>query len=121
MSSINLALGTEVDLKQDLMNVLLHEDAKWGAEDFDFEVAQPVVHPAPQFLQPDHQPQLRLPSISSSWHPDHIPSHIISSAVWDSYGEPHRLGYQGYHDPNSVQSTNNNWQSYMQTLSFPIS
>ncbi|XPS69220.1 hypothetical protein M3J07_001488 [Ascochyta lentis] len=58
------------DLRQRLMDILLHPEARWAPGDFDLPVEQqmqPILEPIPQFLQPAHQPQMRLPSISSSW------------------------------------------------------
>ncbi|KAH7083367.1 hypothetical protein BKA63DRAFT_151896 [Paraphoma chrysanthemicola] len=50
------------DLRHDLMSILNHEEARWGPGDFD--LPQQTV---PQFLQPAHQPQMRLPSLSALW------------------------------------------------------
>ena len=74
--AIQTALGSQQDLKQDLMNILFHGDADWGTGDFDFSCHQPFnvnppnvnpPSPSPRFLQPTHQPQMQLPSISPAW------------------------------------------------------
>ncbi|RMZ74636.1 cytosine deaminase [Pyrenophora seminiperda CCB06] len=64
--AIRMALGNQEDLKQDLMNVLFHRDADWGMGDFDFSYHPPANPPSsnPHFLQPTHQPQTHLPSMS---------------------------------------------------------
>lgn len=52
------------------MDILRHPAAEWAPGDFDLPTEQPMqslVESAPQYLQPAHQPQMRLPSISSSW------------------------------------------------------
>ncbi|EMD93481.1 hypothetical protein COCC4DRAFT_132718 [Bipolaris maydis ATCC 48331] len=61
--TINHALGHHRDLKQDLMKVLYHPEAKWQTGDFELEPHQPMHSPTPSFLQPVHQPQIRLPPI----------------------------------------------------------
>ncbi|KAE8836647.1 hypothetical protein PTNB73_04604 [Pyrenophora teres f. teres] len=67
--AIRIALGSQTDLKQDLMNILFHGDADWGMGDFNFSCHQPANPPipSPPFLQPAHQPQMHLPSISPTW------------------------------------------------------
>ena len=69
--AIQIALGSQQDLKQDLMNILFHGDADWGTGDFDFSCHQSfnVNPPSPstRFLQPTHQPQMQLPSVSPAW------------------------------------------------------
>ena len=68
--AIRLTLGDQADLKQDLLNILFHKDADWRMGDFDFGSHQPFSQgsPSPQFLQPAHQPQMRLPPISPLWY-----------------------------------------------------
>lgn len=46
------------------MTVLDHSNARWDREDFD---VLPLQQPAPRFLQPDHEPKMRLSSIASPW------------------------------------------------------
>ena len=50
------------------MDILRHPAARWGPDDFDLPI-QPSMHTslesAPQYLQPVHEPQIRLPSFSS--------------------------------------------------------
>ncbi|KAJ4361224.1 hypothetical protein N0V95_002107 [Ascochyta clinopodiicola] len=60
------------DLRQGLMDILLHPEAKWTPGDFDLPNEQqmrPILGSTPQFLQPAHQPQIQLPSLSSRWFP----------------------------------------------------
>jgi hypothetical protein len=83
-------LGDQQDLKQDLMKVLMHGEASWAPDDFDFD--QSVVQTSPQFLLPDHQPRIRLPSISPSWYTNHQPHQSVSPAMLGGYGEYHGFG-----------------------------
>ncbi|KAI4686074.1 uncharacterized protein J4E88_003911 [Alternaria novae-zelandiae] len=81
--AIRNTLGDHADLKQDLLNILFHREADWGVGDFDFGFRQPLEQPSPspQFLQPAHQPQMRLPRISPLWHED---DHTYYSQPWSS-------------------------------------
>jgi hypothetical protein len=100
MNKMMEVLGDQSDLKRDLMSVLFHPDADWAPDDFDFDFHQPrpITQPSPQFLQPDHQLQMRLPPISPSWNTDHHTHQSISPAVLGGYGEP-----QGFHHSVSPQ------------------
>jgi hypothetical protein len=100
MNKMMEVLGDQSDLKRDLMSVLFHPDADWAPDDFDFDFHQPrpITQPSPQFLQPDHQLQMRLPPISPSWNTDHQTHQSISPAVLGGYGEP-----QGFHHSVSPQ------------------
>jgi hypothetical protein len=52
------------------MDFLMLPAAEWHFDDFDLPMEQPrmsFVGSTPQFLQPAHEPQMRLPSISSNW------------------------------------------------------
>jgi hypothetical protein len=89
--AIRLTLGAHEDLKQDLMNVLFHGEADWGVGDFDFSGPDAQSCP-PQFLQPVHQPQMRLPSISSSWYPTHQTFPIFDHTTLSSYNGTHSPG-----------------------------
>ncbi|KAH6865597.1 hypothetical protein BKA58DRAFT_224484 [Alternaria rosae] len=81
--AIRHTLGDHADLKQDLLNILFHREADWGVGDFDFGFRQPLEQPSPspQFLQPAHQPQMRLPPISPLWHEV---GHAYYSQPWSS-------------------------------------
>ena len=83
--AIRLTLGDQADLKQDLLNILFHREADWGVGDFDFGSHQPSsqTSPSPQFLQPVHQPQMRLPPISPSWYDERhsCPSNHLTGVV----------------------------------------
>ncbi|KAH3918947.1 hypothetical protein HBH56_026790 [Parastagonospora nodorum] len=67
ISTISEALGNHHDLKRDLQNILDHQDARWGAGDFDNLPLALVEGQPPQFLQPVHEPQMRHPFLSSPW------------------------------------------------------
>ncbi|KAJ8114888.1 hypothetical protein OPT61_g3332 [Boeremia exigua] len=85
------------DLRHQLMNVFMHPGADWAPDDFDlpFEApTQPLVEPAPQFLHPAHQPQIRLPSISSSW---------FTPAPTDQ--SPGQMAFSGYDVYNTMVSS----------------
>ncbi|EUC45062.1 hypothetical protein COCMIDRAFT_96612 [Bipolaris oryzae ATCC 44560] len=62
--AITQALGHHKDLKEDLMKILYHPEAEWQTGDFEFEPHQPMHSPTPNFLQPVHQPQIRLPPMT---------------------------------------------------------
>lgn len=72
------------------MDILMHPAAKWDPDSLNLDIEktkQPCAEPVPQFLQPAHQPQLRLPSISSSWLAmpqfDQLPSQMTFSSYDD--------------------------------------
>jgi hypothetical protein len=111
------ALGDQADLRQDLMNVLIHTDAKWAPDDFDFDRPGLVARPAPPFLQPDHQPQMRLPPICPSWYADHQVHQSTSPAVLDGYG-----GHQGFgHSVSPLMHQIPNQFHYPNAFTSPIS
>lgn len=50
------------------MDILMHPAARWGPDDFDLPTQPPMqttLETAPHYLQPTHEPQIRLPSFSS--------------------------------------------------------
>ena len=104
--AIRIALGSQEDLKQNLMNILFHGEAEWGMGDFDFSCRQPFhvnpPSPSPRFLQPTHQPQTQLPSISPAWfegsqaYPSSIPA-ITGGYVGN-------LGYGQSASPSTLQT-----------------
>ncbi|KAH7068730.1 hypothetical protein FB567DRAFT_158057 [Paraphoma chrysanthemicola] len=61
-SIISDTIRNHDDLRHDLLAILNHEEARWAPGDFDLPQ-----EPVPQFLQPAHQPQMRLPSLSTLW------------------------------------------------------
>ena len=72
----------------------MHPAAKWHPDDFDLPTEQSTQAPleiAPQFLQPAHQPQMRLPSLTSSWFPLPGPVQMDRSATLTMLN-----GYNGY-------------------------
>ncbi|KAJ4371464.1 hypothetical protein N0V83_004681 [Neocucurbitaria cava] len=116
LSSITLTLRDQDDIKQDLMNVLYHKDAKWGADDFDFD--QLVAQSCPQFLQPAHEPQMRLPPISSLY-PNRLAVQSINPAVLNVYGGLATLANDVYSGPIFAQHGNPNWTAPAQVPSSP--
>ncbi|KAL1801455.1 hypothetical protein ACET3X_001797 [Alternaria dauci] len=94
--AIRLALGDQADLKQDLLNILFHREADWGVGDFDFGSHELPSQgsPSPQFLQPAHQPQMRLPPISPLWYeaghayPPVHPTGAVGSGNHGGFGMP---------------------------------
>lgn len=114
------------DLRQQLMDIIMHPAADWAHGDFDLpteQSMQPLMESTPQYLQPAHQPQMRLPSISSSWFPmpqvDQSPSHL-------SFG-----GYDEFNSMISSPSTNlaplhlpyptsNLWMDHNMELTYPV-
>lgn len=76
------------DLRQELMDILMHPVARWGPDDFDLPAqrsTQPPLETAPQFLQPAHEPQMRLPSFSS-WFPLPQNDQSASLTMFNGYG-----------------------------------
>jgi len=63
LSIISSVTEDHHDLIESLMRILYHGASSWSPEDFDLP-------PAPQFLQPAHELQMRLPSVSTLWQPD---------------------------------------------------
>lgn len=71
------------------MDILIHKDARWGPGDFDLPTEQPFqsfCESTPQFLEPTHQPQMRLPSFSSIWLPLPQVNQSASPAMVNSNG-----------------------------------
>lgn len=69
-------LGDGNDLWNAFADVFNHKDAHWSPGDFQLPEddhptppAASAVHTSPEFLQPQHQPQVRMPSISAPWQP----------------------------------------------------
>lgn len=132
-SAIFLTLGNHDNLKEDLMDVLFHKDANWGPGDFDLNQcftplrrlpqSQPQLQPAPEFLQPEHQPQVRMPSMFPAWYSAPQTIQSISPAMLNRYG-----GYAGleHHEPElrepqHVQYENHSWPLQTQFgISSPI-
>lgn len=119
ISVIILALGEQDDLRRDLMDVLYHKDARWGVGDFDF--GQTPSQAIPQFLQPIHQPQLRLPPISPSWSMDYLSTQTVNPATLNDYCAPHRFGQQHRLDSHHTQYVKHPWPPYSQSPSSPMS
>ncbi|KAH6633097.1 hypothetical protein C7974DRAFT_164602 [Boeremia exigua] len=70
-TTIHNTLEGHDDLRQGLLDIIMHPAAEWAPGDFDLptmQPTQPLIKPTPEFLQPPHQSQVRLPSISSKWH-----------------------------------------------------
>ncbi|KAF2651022.1 hypothetical protein K491DRAFT_682513 [Lophiostoma macrostomum CBS 122681] len=63
-------LGSQPDLKQDFQAIFHHEDADWEFQDFERPgpaYSSPPAQISPDFLQPQHQPQLPMPPLTSFW------------------------------------------------------
>ncbi|KAF2830490.1 hypothetical protein CC86DRAFT_315813 [Ophiobolus disseminans] len=84
MSIVAATLGTHYDLKCELTDILKHKDSQWGPGDFDLSLLNmpelPNPQTAPPFLQPNHQPEMRLPSMSTLWESHHDPTSPVSQA-----------------------------------------
>lgn len=119
ISTILLALGDQEDLRRHLLNVLYHRDAQWGIGDFD--LGQTTAQSIPQFLQPVHQPQLRLPPISPSWSTDHPSTQTINQTILSDYSGPHMFGRQYRQDSHYEQYGDRMWPPYSHYSSSPIS
>ena len=99
-AAIQVVLGDQTDLKQGLMNILLHKDADWGMGDFDFASTNPL-SPSPRFLQPIYQPQMHLPSISPPWFRDN--QAYLSSVPSGTGGYVGSFGYGQSASPSTAQ------------------
>jgi hypothetical protein len=86
ISIISDTLGGHIDLKVDLMDILQHQEARWAPGDFDIPL-RPRPQLAPHFLQPDHQPQMRLPPISTSWNFSNQALRSFDSVVTSGFEE----------------------------------
>jgi hypothetical protein len=96
------------DLNEGLMGILYHGASSWAPGDFDLP-------PAPQFLQPAHEPQMRLPSISTLWQPNQQPA-PVNSTVPGGYG-----GFESVEQPVRsgsffTQSGYGEWQSPIRNM-----
>ncbi|KAH9864166.1 hypothetical protein J1614_010100 [Plenodomus biglobosus] len=119
ISTILLALRDQEDLRRDLLNVLYHRDAQWGIGDFDLE--QTTTQSIPQFLQPVHQPQLRLPPISPSWSTDNPSTQTINPTILSDYSVPHMFEQQYRQDSHYAQYGGLTWPPYSHYSSSPMS
>lgn len=97
LAIIEFSLSNHNDLKRDLRDVLFHPEALQRPSIFDVGSDQAIQLPAPQFLQPVHQPQMYLPT--GSWYQDrqNYPLANLSNGQPWSSGAPNLL-------PNHVQS-----------------
>jgi hypothetical protein len=66
LSVVSDTIGGHLDLKYELLETLKHSDSRWGPGDFDLPQLSSL-HSAPSFLQPVHEPKMRLPSMSGLW------------------------------------------------------
>ncbi|KAI8935188.1 hypothetical protein NX059_007780 [Plenodomus lindquistii] len=119
ITRILLELRDQLDLRQNLINILYHRDARWGVGDFDF--GQTPLQPIPQFLQPVHQPHLRIPPMNSSWITDHRPFHTINPAILGGGYRGPQIGQEYRHDSLHPQLGDRMWPLQSQPPSSPIS
>ncbi len=100
------------------MNVLKHKEASWSADDFDFD--ELTTQPCPQFLQPAHEPQMRLPSMTSKWFSDsqHVPS--INPALISSHSGSNDFESHEDLEPDIAKVSNSDWQPFIQIPSSPM-
>ncbi|KAF3040493.1 hypothetical protein E8E12_006434 [Didymella heteroderae] len=77
------------DLRQELADILMHPAARWGADDFDLPI-QPLLQTplgtAPHYLQPAHELQMPLPSLSS-WVPIPQNDRFASLPTFNGYND----------------------------------
>lgn len=74
------------------MDILVHPAARWGPNDFDLPIQhlmQTPMETSPQYLQPTHEPQIRLPSFSS-WFSGPQNEQSVSLPTLNSYNGPGR-------------------------------
>lgn len=90
-TSIVKTLDGYDDLKRGLMDFLMLPAAEWHIDDFDLPMEQPTmsfVGSTPQFLQPAHEPQMRLPSLSSNWLTGPVAEQSAGHITSKDYNDP---------------------------------
>jgi hypothetical protein len=91
------------------MNVLQHRESRWGVDDFDLPLLS-IELSTPQFLQPVHEPQMRLPSLFTPWENRFIAPIPVAMSGFDRRPSFERLNILGVSDssvePVSWNTTN---------------
>jgi hypothetical protein len=109
VSVISDTLGSHVDLKYDLMDILQHQDARWAPGDFDLPQLSRL-QPAPSFLQPRYQPQIRLPSIPTLWDFDKQALRSFDSVVMSSFDRRESFGEPEQHKTSRTHTEHDTWR-----------
>ncbi|KAH8730954.1 hypothetical protein GQ44DRAFT_424904 [Phaeosphaeriaceae sp. PMI808] len=104
-------LNSHRDLQHDLTEILYHKDARWALGDFDFPDLSP--QPIPQFLQPVHQPQLRLLSTPSTWDSTDHTLQPLNPEVPSSFGEYNGFQQEDAYDAPLIQAEQEGWAASM--------
>jgi hypothetical protein len=91
------------------MGILNHPDAQWGSRDFDLPLL-PVHQPLPQFLQPAHVPQMRLPPMCTPWEPSNRALPAFGAAPVSDLGNYYSFE-QSYGDGASFADSEKNHSS----------
>jgi hypothetical protein len=107
LSTICDTLGDCNDLKHDLLEVLNHQDARWGPGDFDLPF--PAEQQIPQFLQPVHEPQMRLPSISTLWSSSNQALPSLIPALQGGLDNYHDSAQPGAHEHIFEPTDHDHW------------
>lgn len=75
-------LGNDVELRNGLQAVLMHQDASWAEQDFEHGSATaPGRQSVPDILEPQHEPQFTLPSMMQSWRTPSINPDMLTNEV----------------------------------------
>jgi hypothetical protein len=101
ISTISETLGCHDDLKQNLMNVLHHRQSRWAVDDFDLPLLSTELS-TPQFLQPVHEPHMRLPSLFTPWDANAIRFTAPSPAAMT--GCDGRLSFERLNNPGALST-----------------
>jgi hypothetical protein len=107
LSVVSKVIEGHHDLIQGLMGILYHGASAWAPEDFNL----PQLHIAPRFLQPAHEPQMRLPSMSAPWESNQQPVLSIDPAVFGGYGGYERVEQPMRPESLFAQTGPGNWHS----------
>jgi hypothetical protein len=97
------------------MNVLQHGESRWGVDDFDLPLLS-IELSTPQFLQPVHEPQMRLPSLFTPWENRFTASIPVAMSSFDRRPSFERLNILGVSD-SSVEPVS--WNTTNRAVSSP--
>ena len=110
LTIVSDTLGSHHDLKYDLMEILNHKDSQWGPGDFDLPVLSNP-QSAPQFLQPAHQPQMRLPSMSALWESNKNALSTVNPEVLSSSDRYESIEQSNIQEASFSQTGLESWQA----------
>jgi hypothetical protein len=121
ISIISGTLAGHIDLKYDLLDILQHQDARWAPGDFDLPQLSHL-QLAPLYLEPIHQPQMRLPSMSTAWDFDKQTLRSFDPVAMSSFDRRESYGETEQQEPSlAVHTDRDTWRvSDPAMLSSPV-